>query len=29
VSITHEQLAALVIGLPWQRIGEGATIRVL
>jgi transposase len=29
LSITHEQLAALVIGLPWQRIGENATIRVL
>jgi transposase len=27
--ITHEQLAALVIGLPWQRIGDNATIRVL
>lgn len=27
--ITHEQLDALVIGLPWQRVGENATIRVL
>jgi transposase len=29
LSITREQLDALVIGLPWQRVGEGATIRVL
>jgi hypothetical protein len=28
VSITNEQLRALAIGLPWHRIGEGATIRV-
>lgn len=28
-SITHEQLQALVIGLPWQRVGEHAAIRVL
>ena len=28
VSITNEQLRALAIGLPWYRIGEGATIRV-
>jgi len=27
--ITLEQLRALVIGLPWQRMGENATIRVL
>ncbi len=26
--ITHEQLAALVIGLPWHRMGASATIRV-
>jgi transposase len=26
--ITHEQLRALVIGLPWCRIGANATIRV-
>jgi transposase len=29
MSITREQLDALVIGLPWQRMGEHATIRVL
>jgi transposase len=28
VSLSAEQLQALVIGLPWQRIGEGSTIRV-
>jgi transposase len=28
VSLSSEQLRALVIGLPWHRIGEGATIRV-
>ncbi|MBU3736688.1 MAG: IS66 family insertion sequence element accessory protein TnpB [Methylobacterium sp.] len=28
VSLTSEQLRALVIGLPWHRIGEGASIRV-
>lgn len=28
VSLSAEQLRALVIGLPWHRIGEGATIRV-
>ena len=27
-AITHEQLQALVIGLPWCRIGANATIRV-
>jgi len=29
MAITLEQLGALVIGLPWQRVGEHATIRVL
>jgi transposase len=29
VQITSEQLRALVIGLPWQRVGEAGTIRVL
>jgi len=29
LAITHEQLRALVIGLPWHRIGEAATIRML
>ena len=29
LELTHEQLRALTIGLPWHRIGEGATIRVL
>jgi hypothetical protein len=28
MSLSAEQLRALVIGLPWHRIGEGATIRV-
>ena len=28
VSLSMEQLRALVIGLPWHRIGEGATIHV-
>lgn len=27
-SITAEQLRALVIGLPWHRLGEAATIRI-
>ncbi len=27
-SLSGEQLRALVIGLPWHRLGEGATIRV-
>lgn len=29
IRISGEQLHALVIGLPWQRLGEHATIRVL
>jgi hypothetical protein len=29
VALTHEQLQALVIGLPWQRMGEGGVIRVV
>ena len=29
LALTHEQMRALMIGLPWHRIGEGATIRVL
>lgn len=28
LSLTGEQLHALVVGLPWQRLGERATIRV-
>ena len=28
MSLSTEQLRGLVIGLPWHRIGEGATIRV-
>jgi transposase len=28
ISLTTEQLQALVIGLPWHRIGEGSTIRI-
>jgi transposase len=27
--LSDEQLRALVVGLPWQRLGELATIRVL
>ncbi len=27
--LTHEQLAGLVLGLPWQRIGEDGVIRVV
>ena len=27
-SLTHEQLDALVLGLPWQRIGDEGVIRV-
>jgi transposase len=29
LTISAEQLQALVIGLPWQRIGEGGVIRIL
>lgn len=29
MALTQEQLCALVIGLPWQRVGEGATISML
>jgi transposase len=29
VALTDEQLRALVVGLPWQRLGELATVRVL
>ena len=29
VSLSDEQLRALVVGLPWQRLGDLATIRVL
>jgi len=28
-ALTQEQLAGLVVGLPWQRIGEGGVIRVV
>lgn len=27
--LTHEQLAGLVLGLPWSRIGESGVIRVV
>jgi len=27
--ITQEQLAGLVLGLPWQRIGQDGVIRVV
>lgn len=29
LTLTHAQLDALVLGLPWQRIGEAGVIRVL
>jgi transposase len=29
LSLSHEQLRALVIGLPWYRLADNATIRVL
>lgn len=29
LSLTHAQLAALVLGLPWQRVGEAGVITVL
>jgi transposase len=29
LSLSDEQLRALVVGLPWQRLGDLATIRVL
>ncbi len=28
-ALTHEQLAGLVLGLPWQRIGQDGVIRVV
>ena len=28
-AITQEQLAGLVLGLPWQRIGQDGVIRVV
>lgn len=29
LSLTHPQLDALVLGLPWQRIGQAGVIRLL
>ncbi len=29
IELTHEQLRALVVGLPWQRLPENARISVL
>lgn len=29
VTLSREQLEAIVLGLPWQRLGEGGVIRVL
>ncbi|WP_207717757.1 IS66 family insertion sequence element accessory protein TnpB [Caenimonas soli] len=29
LALTHSQLEALVLGLPWQRIGEAGVITVL
>ena len=28
-TLTHEQFDALVLGLPWQRLGEAGAIRLL
>jgi hypothetical protein len=28
-ALTHEQLAGLVLGLPWQRIGQDGVIRII
>ena len=28
-ALTHEQLAALVLGLPWQRVGRDGVIRII
>jgi hypothetical protein len=29
VQLSHEQLQALVVGLPWERLGDLTTIKVL
>jgi transposase len=29
VPLTHEQLQAIVVGLPWERLDERTKIRVL
>ena len=29
LSLTHSQLNALVLGLPWQRVGEAGVIKVV
>jgi len=29
LALTREQLGALVLGLPWQRLGEAGVIRIL
>ena len=29
LALTREQLDALVLGLPWQRLGEAGVIRIL
>jgi len=29
VSLSREQLDALVLGLPWQRLGDAGIIRVI
>ena len=29
MTLTHEQLSALVLGLPWQRLGEAGVITVV
>ena len=29
LALTREQLEALVLGLPWQRLGEAGIIRVV
>jgi hypothetical protein len=29
MALSHEQLQAIVVGLPWERLDERAKIRVL
>jgi len=29
IALSHEQLQAIVVGLPWERLDERAKIRVL
>jgi hypothetical protein len=29
IALTHEQVQALVVGLPWERLNERTKIRIL